>query len=79
MSLIDYKKCNGFGGDQRSFDVNSIDVKWCKQGLSGQEVSTDFPFDMLMYHIEYRKPIVSGTGQKISGVKEGHVVKIEWT
>ena len=32
-------------------------------------------FGMLMYHIDYNKPIVFGGGQRLFGVNRGQIVK----
>ena len=47
----------------------------CNHDISRREAQTVLIFGMLVYHIEYKKPIVFGGGQMSFGVNRGQIVK----
>ena len=47
----------------------------CKHDISSREARADLIFGVLMFHIEYKKPIVFGGGQRSFGVNRGQTVK----
>ena len=49
--------------------------KPCKHDISRRETWTDLLFSMLVYLIEYKKPIVFGGGQRSFEVNRGQIVK----